>query len=384
MKLKVLKEDIIEGLQKSANIIPAKTGAAFLRTIWLNASESLQIMATDSNIEFFGDYPATVESGGLAGVQGRSFYDLVKKLPPGEIFLETDENNSALMVKQGRRHYKLPLNDPEWFQNFSQFPDDNAVSLSGDQLQTIIDRISFCISDEDTMEAVACISFKPLVDDQCVEICGMNGHQFAMIRLMNPEILSLMPEEGILIHKKYLLELKKWLTAPEVSMTIDNKRLFLKTVDGKETFSLPLSYYNYPEYKNFLLKLEDDDVSTVVLNRSELVDALERLLIFTTENNRCTYFEFEATQLSLTSEGQEVGSAQESLEVERSGEIPKIAFPTRNLIEILNHFETEQLNFTLTGSEGPCGIRDSNDASYLVIIMPMKIVEEAYYSEEEV
>ena len=54
---------------------------------------------------------------------------------------------------------------------------------------------------------------------------------------------------------------------------------------------------------------------------------LERLLIFTTENNRCTYFEFEENQLSLTSEGQEVGSAQESLEVERNGEIPKIAFP---------------------------------------------------------
>ena len=244
MKLKVLKEDIIEGLQKSANIIPAKTGAAFLRTIWLNANESLQIMATDSNIEFFGDYPASVEDGGLAGVQGRSFYDLVKKLPPGEIFLETEANNSVLVVKQGRRQYKLPLNDPEWFQNFSQFPDDNAVTLPGEQLQTIIERISYCVSDEDTMEAVACISFKPLADEECVEICGMNGHQFAMIRLMNPEILSLMPEEGILIHKKYLLELKKWLTAPEVSMTIDNKRLFLKTVDGKETFSLPLSYYN--------------------------------------------------------------------------------------------------------------------------------------------
>ena len=48
MFVKVTRNDIIEGLQKSANIIPAKTGAAFLRTIWLSAEEgTLRIMSTD-------------------------------------------------------------------------------------------------------------------------------------------------------------------------------------------------------------------------------------------------------------------------------------------------------------------------------------------------
>jgi DNA polymerase-3 subunit beta len=36
----------------------------------------------------------------------------------------------------------------------------------------------------------------------------------------------------------------------------------------------------------------------------------------------------------------------------------------------------------MTGTEGPCGIRGDDDPDYLVIIMPMKIVEETFYNEE--
>ncbi|MCG8529495.1 MAG: DNA polymerase III subunit beta, partial [Desulfovibrionales bacterium] len=41
MYLKVFKEDVIDGLLKAANIIPAKTGAAYLRSIWLKAEGNM-------------------------------------------------------------------------------------------------------------------------------------------------------------------------------------------------------------------------------------------------------------------------------------------------------------------------------------------------------
>lgn len=51
MKLTVNKEQIIEGLQKAAAIIPAKAGAAYLRSIWLKAEEgSLAVMSTDARL----------------------------------------------------------------------------------------------------------------------------------------------------------------------------------------------------------------------------------------------------------------------------------------------------------------------------------------------
>lgn len=384
MHVKVFKEDVIDGLQKAANIIPAKTGAAYLRSIWLKAEAGmLHVLSTDSNIEFRGNYPAEVIEEGLAGVQGRAFVDLLKKLPSGQVTLRLDEETGNLAIEQGRRKYKLPVNDTTWFQNFSHFPEERSVFWSGDFLQELIDKLSFCISDEDTMEAIACLSIKPM-SDQYIEACGLNGHQFAMQRFLNDELHALLPEDGILVQKKYLGELKKWLGGDEIELNIDNKRLFLRTGDKRETFSLPLSYYQYPDYNNFLSKLENPETSFLEVDRKEMIEALDRLLIFNTDNNRCTYFTFNGEEVDLSSQGQEVGQANESLEAQFNGDLHKIAFPTRNLIEILNHYQSGTLKFMLTGTEGPCGLKGNDDPDYTVIIMPMKIVEETYYSEEEV
>ena len=86
MLFTVKKENIIEGLQKAAGIIPTRAGAAYLRSLWIKAEgEVLTIMATDANIEFTGTYPADVKEPGLVGVNGRNFVDLVRRLPAGEL-----------------------------------------------------------------------------------------------------------------------------------------------------------------------------------------------------------------------------------------------------------------------------------------------------------
>ena len=53
-------------------------------------------------------------------------------------------------------------------------------------------------------------------------------------------------------------------------------------------------------------------------------------------------------------------------------------------MDVLGHFVSAKIDMMLTGAEGPCGVRGADDPDYTVIIMPMKIVEDAYYNEEEV
>ena len=383
MFLKVYKEDVIEGLQKAANIIPQRTGAAYLRSIWLKAENNkLELLSTDSNIEFRGSYTAEVLENGLVGVQGRAFVELLRRLPSGQISLKVDEAASVLHIEQGRRKYKLPTNDSTWFQNFSDFPEEGAVMWSGDFLQELIDKIVFCIGDEG-MDAIACLVMKPAADDK-IEVAGMNGHQFAMLRFANDDLRNLLPAEGILVQKKYLGELKKWLSNDEINVNLGDKRLFLRTENKAESMSLPLSSYQYPDYTVFLSRLNGEGTSTLSLTRTEAQEALLRIAIFNSESNRCTYFDLSGNEAVLSAAGQDVGSATESLDVEYTGDIAKIAFPTSNLLSIMDHYASAKLTLTLTGSEGPCGLRGSDDPEYLVIIMPMKILDDVNFSEEQV
>ncbi len=384
MKLTVNKEQIIEGLLKAAAIIPAKAGAQYLRSIWLKAEEgSLSVMSTDANIEFTGRYPAEVSAPGLIGVQGRAFVDLVRQLPTGVLHLTLDEASGNLLLEQGRRTYKLPVSGAEWFQNFSAFPAENAVTWSGDFLQDILDKVGFCISDDDAMDAIACLCMKPRGNGR-IDVCGLNGHQFALVSFTHDELAERLPEGGMLIQKKYLADIKKWLGVDEIELNITDKRLYLRSLDGAETLSLPRAAHEYPDYNIFMSKLASEDMHPMTLARKEAIEALGRILIFNTESDRCTYMDLSAGEALLSAQGQDVGSANESLEVAYNGDIKRIAFPTRNLLDVLGHFVSAKIDMMLTGSEGPCGIRGADDADYTVIIMPMKVSETTYYSEEDV
>ncbi|MBT8763492.1 DNA polymerase III subunit beta [Desulfohalobiaceae bacterium Ax17] len=381
MYIKFIREDVIEGLQKSSGIIPAKTGAAFLRTIWLEAKEDkLKIRATDSNIEFTGNYPAIVGEEGLVGVQGKTFADLIRKLKPGEISLRLKEN--ILIVEQGKRRYRLPTSDPSWFQNFENFPNENKVLWSGDILKEIIQKISFCISDDDTMEGMTCMSFKAVSNDH-IEICGLNGHQFALLKFKNEDIHRILPEDGFLISKKFLTELKKWLSEDEIEISLSNKRLFFRTQENKEIFSFPLSVYNFPDYHELLNKYEDHFNSVLEINKDDLIESLDRLMIFNSETSS-TYFKLNENELLLYVEGTDIGEAYESLPCNYKGTIKNIVLLTKDVIDILNHFDSKIVKFHFSGQTEPCKITGDEDYSYMVITMPVEIEEEVYYTEEEV
>ncbi|MDR3176316.1 MAG: DNA polymerase III subunit beta [Desulfovibrio sp.] len=387
MFVKVYKEEIIDGLQKSANIIPQRTGAAYLRSIWLKAeNERIEIMSTDTNLEFRGSYPAQVVQEGLIGVPGRQFVELLRRLPSGQLSLKvetsgTDATASLLHIEQGRRKYRMAVNDSTWFQSFSDFPESGAALWSGDYLQELIDRIAYCIDDEDS--ALSCFFMKPAENGR-IEAAGMTGHQFAMRSFVNEDLRALLPMEGIMIQKKYLLEMKKWLGNGEIELNIGDKRLFLRTANKVESFSLPLDFRQYPDYTVFVAGLSASGVSKMSIGREDAKNSLERIAVFNVGGNNCAYFDLSPAEAVITAQGHETGSASESLDVEYKGEISKIAFPTNNLMSIMDHYKSEKLSMTMTGPQGPCGINGAEDGDYLVIIMPMAVIEEKTSSEEEV
>ena|SRR6056297_3167490 len=381
MKCNINKEEIHEGFQKAANIIPTRTGAAFLRTIWLDCkNEKLTIMSTDSSLEFTGTYPCQIDEEGFLGVPGRHFYDLFKKLPPGQIRLRDDPDTKTLLLEQGRRKYKIPTYDPSWFDNFTPFPESSFIAWSGEFLKELIDRTSFCIADEKE-ENMHYLKFSPLNDNQTIETCALNGFQFAMQRFKHQDMVSLLNGEEILIAKPYVLELKKWLTSQAINFTLNENRLFFANTAKNEQLSLPINFDTFPSYEVFLSYF-DDQVSTMTIDKEELLDSLARISIFNTETERCSYFVFNDQELVIYSQAHDTGEATETIPIQFEGKLEKIIFPTRNVIDVLNHFNSQQLSFEFTSENGPCKISGTEDQNYVVIIMPVKIEEETYYTEE--
>jgi len=311
-------------------------------------------------------------------------YDLIRKLYPGELLLQVDVEAKNLQIKQDKRKYTLPINENYWFQPLSVFPEENSISLSGETLSLIIDKVFYSVSNDDTLQAFNCMLVKYAQNDQKIDFCGLNGHQLALCKLKHEGLRQLLPDQGILINKKHLAELKRMIPQKEIELNILNNRFYCRSIDRKENFSIPISLYEYPDYNLLLAKYTAPNHSSMDIEKRIFIDALDRILIFNTENSICTFFEFNENIVQLNVQSNENGQANELINISFQGDLKKIAFPTKDLIEILSHFKSNQLHFHFTESDGPCFIEGKNDPDYKVLIMPMQITDDVIYTDTNI
>ena len=381
MKIIIEKENIIDGLQKALNIL-TRPGSSSLRSIWIKAENNkVSFLATDASMEFNGTYKALIEEEGIIGVQGRAFVELIRQLPNGKIKFTTDSESNSLKIEQERKRYKLPINDASWFQELSPFPKENCVTLAGDLLNDVFEKVSFCISDEDEKEAISCLCINKVKREikKYIEICGLNGHQFALISLENEDLFDLLPATGILLQRKYLQELKKWFIDDYIELNLDSKRFYLRTPKN-EILSLPLLIKPYIQYHSFLNKaLQSTDI--LVIDRKQCIEALGRLSIFNTKDTCYSQFDLNNEESIVFVKGQDTGFAKENITIQYNGNLNKIAFNTKKLMETLSHFQSSKLNLQLSLDDGPCAITGKDDNNYFGIIMPIKVADNNYYEE---
>lgn len=371
MKITINREHCVDGLQKAGNVTPARAATVMLKTTWIKtdrAEKSISLMASNGYTEYLGTYPAEVEKDGFVGVYGKAVADLLRALPEGSVNMFTDRRGRNLVISQGSRLYKLPTSNEEWFQPFTPFPEADTVTWSGEVLVSIIDRIFFCIMDDDD-SPLGCLYIQPK-DNGEIDFCGLDGHRFALVKVYNDALLEKLPKEGVLIQKKYLADIKKLISPEEIEISLTPKRFFIRNNDGRDMVSIPLVQFTYPDYSIFLDKMESDSCSVVCTSRTEFSDALARSLIFNTRDENSVAISIGKDSLTIASSGKSTGSATETIAADCRSTVEHLSFVTRELAEVLSHFGTGSLTMKIASGAGPCSFQTDTDENYAVIAMP--------------
>lgn len=383
MKFSVNTQNCIIGIQKAASITPTKSGMVMLSTIWIKASKeagTITIMSTDAGVQYLGTFPAYVVEEGLIGLSSKTFTDLFRALPQGTVEVSTEGEQAVL--RQSGRTYRLPLSDPTFFQPLSPIPESmtqgGAVSWNGKALIELVDRVQFCVGDDDD-SPVGCMVIRPDSDGK-VHICALDGTKFALCSLDYPDLYTSLPRSGLLIQKKYMASLGKLMPEGDIQLGFDEKRLYI--VDSRDTVSLPLTPMDFPDYSFFVNKVEADGCTTVRAALEDVGSVISRMSIFITNENEGAYLAFQGDKVTLTSSAHTLGSAVETIPATIEGPLDAIAFGVRSLSEIIQHLGSKgEIEMRFTSSDGPCRFTLSGNTDYMVIAMPLNMEDESYYEE---
>ena len=197
-----------------------------------------------------------------------------------------------------------------------------------------------------------------------------DGHRLSLIEretaMSNP---SAWPR--VILPRKGLIEARKLLerSEGEIELSLQGSTASLK----KETteLSMRLVEGEFPDYHQVI---PTERKHTVTFSREDLLSAIRRLLVLTTERSRGIKLQLEKEKMEISVNTPDLGEGVEEIAVTHDAGNITIGFNGRYLTEVLSVMgEGQTIALYLKDEMNPGLLQPEEDKDFSYVIMPMRI-----------
>lgn len=375
MKIRIEKDEILKGLQKTQNIAEKRTTMPVLSHILIETSQNkIRLLATDLEISFKDAYPAEIIKEGSAVISAKTFFGIVKGLSEKNIYIEKKKNNQ-IYISDGRTEYTIFGLAPSEFPSFPSYEDMHFISVESTTLKEMIEKTIYSIAGEELRYNLAGIYLERISDPKDPEsklrMVSTDGHRLSLIDKDVLDLNNIELQRGIIIPKKGVYEINRLLDkAGDVKLGIKENTLVIKR--DEMVLAVRLLSGEFPDYNSVIPKSNDKDIKVL---RNSLMTALLHVALLTSERFKGVQFNISDGKLDIVLENPDIGRAEEKVDIEYKGPDFQCAFNPRYFVEALECMKSEYINLSLYDQSSPCIITGTGDEGFLGLIMPMKLKE---------
>jgi len=368
MRFTISKEQMMGGLQAVQNIVGSRTTLPILSNVLLRGEEGkLELTATDLDVSVSCVVNVEIKKAGAFTVPVKKFFGIVRELTATELEVEVDEKN-VCKLRAGASYYKLNGLAAEEFPPLPNFSEKKKIVLPQEKIKGMLRRTSFAVSTDETRYVLNGIFFS--LKEHKLTFVSTDGRRLALTE----EEVELTPdnEAEFIVPTKAINELNRLLQASgevEIKFTENQASFQLRDEKGSSILLITkLVEGNYPNYKQVIPGEASERVS---LGREELLQALRRAEIMTSEKSNSVKLAFTKNNLTITANTPEVGEGRESLAINYKGKDLAIAFNPGYLMDPLKALDNDEVFLELTDELSP-GVVKIN-GPFLYVIMPMRM-----------
>ncbi len=367
MNLTITKDQIIAGLQAVQNVVSTRTTLPILSNVLIRAEGShVEFTATDLDVTVACKVEAKVTKPGATTLPVKKLFGIVRELQ-GEIEIETDDKNLS-SIRSGSSFFKIHGLAADEFPPLPKFKDDKKVSLPQENIRGMIRKTSFAVSTDESryvlngifislkegkMTFVATDGRRLALVDEEVDISEKSAGEFIVPAKAVNELNRLLQDKGD-VELKFGENQASFALKNETSFSV---LLITKLIEG-----------NYPNYRQVI---PGEAKERIGVGREELVQALRRAEIMTSEKANSVKLAFGKNLLTITANSPEVGEARETMAINYKGKELAIAFNPRYLIDPLNALTEDEVFIELIDELSP-GVVKIN-GPFLYVVMPMRL-----------
>ena len=373
MKFSIGCSDLKKALQQVINVIPTKTTLPILSHVLFELKDNqITLSATDLEVSLktiIKLSPDGAESEGSITISGRLLFDVVRELPDIPLDISVVDNN-RILVKSSRGQYTFFGEDIKDFPQLPAIDVKHEISFNRKLLHEHIDKSLFAVSTDELRASLMGVLLQ--VKENEYRMVSTNGHR--LVKIINKRFTGGEPVDDIIIPVKALNLLQKNLESDgdvkvsfasnHVIFDLDNVIINAMLIEGK-----------YPDYDKVIPSNND---KKLLINREQLISALRTVSVLANKITQQVKISLEKSKVTIASQDMDRGEGLETIEAEYTGDPMEIGFNSVYLLDVLNHLDSENVEFLLDTSVSPALVFPENqkeDEDILMLVMPIKLRE---------
>lgn len=379
MKLEIDKDTLLQGIGRTQGVIDRRSHTPILAHCLLEATaDQLKISATDYEISFRGFYPALVSEEGGMTVPALNFFSILKELPTGTISLESTANNSLQVLMGGMRYQFMGLG-PDNFPPLPLADDQILQPIKSAVLREMLEKTIFSVSLDDLQPQLTGVYAERLPESGHLRFVSSDGHRLSLVDREVEVAQQLEPDKGIIIPRKGVVEMLRFLDAEDCALGLEKKNLVLK--QGDDYLFIRLLDKKFPDYRRIL---PDTAKLQLTVARKPFLEILKRMSLLSSERFKGVVLTVNDNWLDFRYHNPDVGGGEERLPLSVKSLAPsddedgltlpfEISYNARYLMEPLSVMQGEEIIMELNAKRKPLCLREPGDPFYLSIVMPMDL-----------
>lgn len=366
MKIVCSSSELKKALDTVSKAVPSRPTHPILGNILLVAKEDeIELTGFDLIMGIKTTLKAEVEEEGTITLPCKFFGDIVAKLPDTEISIEWDGEEESFVEIYGKAgKFKLRGVESSEYPELPTVIGNKVITLPSKSIKEGLYGTLFSVSNDDTKPILTGVHLVQTVDK--LEFASTDGHRLSIVKTFQEEPFE--SEFTCTIPARALREVERLITDEQISLLFDESLISFK-IENTTIVSRSLDGA-YPNYHQLIPTVFS---RSLVADRKELIEALERVAVFTDQKNNLVRFKISDNQVCIRTDSKELGNASVTIPIEFIGESIEIGFNYKYFIEGLKHLFSKEVRLQLNEATQPTIVTPLNgfDATYLV--MPVQI-----------
>jgi len=366
MKLELRKEKIVEAVSKAEKICSKNSTLSALECILFEVNgDNVKIKATNIDLSVSILIPIQKkDKDGKTLIPASTLNSFLSSLPKNDsvISFETKGNNIHITsestdtvinsqslddfpdIKEEKAEKIFKIDSNDFINGLNSVWYSTAISGIKPELSSV-----YIYSEENELVFVATDSFR--LAEKRIKIKKNGDFESLLIPYKNVvDIVRVL--EGI------DEEISLSFMDDQLIVFSDSINIISRVVDG-----------TFPDYKQIIPK--ETKTKALVL-KEDLAQSLKISNIFSDNFNQVIFSLFpEDSIFEVNSTSNEVGETKNILKSKLSGEVLKISFNGKYVVDSFNSIKSESISMKFSGVDKPVIIQGVNDSSFLYLVMPM-------------